>query len=198
MRDLRIILKARDYALVHAWQVAFRGASNVEASQGSIMLEHADAIVSPANSFGYMDGGIDLVYSQHFGWNLEKALRQHLIAQYDGELPVGQAVIIATGRDDVRFLVSAPTMRVPMNVSASTNAYLAFRAALVAIRNHNAAGRERIASVLCPGLGTGEGRMPPERCARQMRSAYDAIVGGKIETMGGLARAVEGHIQLVS
>lgn len=26
--------------------------------------------VSPANSFGFMDGGIDMVYSLHFGWDL--------------------------------------------------------------------------------------------------------------------------------
>lgn len=26
--------------------------------------------VSPANSFGFMDGGIDMVYSRHFGWQM--------------------------------------------------------------------------------------------------------------------------------
>lgn len=26
--------------------------------------------VSPANSFGFMDGGIDLAYSLHFGWQM--------------------------------------------------------------------------------------------------------------------------------
>lgn len=26
--------------------------------------------VSPANSFGFMDGGIDMAYSLHFGWQL--------------------------------------------------------------------------------------------------------------------------------
>ena len=30
----------------------------------------ADAIVSPANSFGFMDGGIDYAYSDHFGWHM--------------------------------------------------------------------------------------------------------------------------------
>ena len=30
----------------------------------------ADAIVSPANSFGFMDGGIDMVYSKRFGWQM--------------------------------------------------------------------------------------------------------------------------------
>ena len=26
--------------------------------------------VSPANSFGFMDGGIDMAYSLHFGWQM--------------------------------------------------------------------------------------------------------------------------------
>ena len=26
--------------------------------------------VSPANSFGFMDGGIDAAYSRHFGWQM--------------------------------------------------------------------------------------------------------------------------------
>ncbi len=33
-----------------------------------------DAVVSPANSFGFMDGGIDLIYSHRFGTNLGYAL----------------------------------------------------------------------------------------------------------------------------
>lgn len=197
IRSLRIRLKARDYGLVDAWRVAFEGVAEVDVSQGTILAEQADAIVSPANSFGYMDGGLDLAYSQHFGWDLEKRLRSRLLADYDGELPVGNAVVVPTLRDDVPFLISAPTMRVPMNVSETTNAYLAFRAVLVAVREHNKTAERRIASVLCPGLGTGEGRMPFDRCARQMRMAYEAIVQGRLETMGGLAGAVRNHIELV-
>lgn len=49
----------------------------------------------------------------------------------------------------------------------------------------------------CPGLGTGEGRMPPERCARQMRRAYDVVIEGKLVLKGGLAGAVRDHIALL-
>ena len=35
--------------------------------QGSILEVSTDALVSPANSFGYMDGGLDLLLSEHFG-----------------------------------------------------------------------------------------------------------------------------------
>ena len=45
---------------------------NTQISEGDIFEggPEADAIVSPANSFGFMDGGIDMVYSRHFGWQM--------------------------------------------------------------------------------------------------------------------------------
>jgi len=47
---------------------------------------------------------------------------------------VGQAVIIETRdpKETIRYLVSAPTMRIPSDVSNSVNAFLAFRATLLA------------------------------------------------------------------
>ena len=45
---------------------------HMKVSQGDIFngAPVADAIVSPANSFGFMDGGIDYCYSEHFGWQM--------------------------------------------------------------------------------------------------------------------------------
>ncbi len=67
------------------------------------------ALVSPANSFGYMDGGIDLAYTERFGWDLQDRLRGMLSGRHFGELPVGQAVILETLDREYPFLVSAPT-----------------------------------------------------------------------------------------
>jgi O-acetyl-ADP-ribose deacetylase (regulator of RNase III) len=197
MREVRLILRALSYEMVYAWQRHFAGEASVSCEQGDIFGRTADAIVSPANGFGYMDGGIDLVYSQRLGWQVEARVRARLLAEHDGELPVGQALIVETGREELPLLISAPTMRVPMDVSSTAHAFLAFRAALRAVREHNRSQPRRIESVLCPGLCTGEGRMPYDRAARQMRAAYDVVVLGKVETKGGLARAVEGHIALV-
>jgi len=191
-------LVALDEALAYEWRAIFKGVEDVSVSTGNILRHSADAIVSPANSFGYMDGGIDLVYSQHFGWDLEKRLRTVLIEQHDGELPVGQGVIVETANDAIPWLVSAPTMRVPMRIDETVNAFLAFRAVLRAVRDFNRAHLDSpIRTVLCPGLGTGEGRMPYNRCAWQMYCAYAAIERGRIETMGGLAGAVRSHISLL-
>lgn len=173
-------LRDRNSALVQAWQRNFSDVEQVTVSQGDIFDVKADAIVSPANSFGFMDGGIDLVYTERFGMGLEASLRRLLQERHGGELPVGSAVLVQTGASGIRWMVSAPTMRVPGPVPNTLNAYLALRAALRAVVSHNAdTDRTPIASVLCPGLASAIGGMPPERCARQMRVAYDVALGGR-------------------
>lgn len=171
-----ILLRDLNPQVVSAWQAEFADEPFVEVSCGHIFDLQADAIVSPANSFGYMDGGIDLVYSQLFGFQLENRLQSLLQEKFFGELPVGQAVILPTQHGAIPFLVSAPTMRVPSSIERSLNVYLAFRAALIAVLDHNARPGHAIHTLLVPGLGTGVGEMPPERAARQMRAAYDAVV----------------------
>jgi len=166
--------------VVDAWRKHFNGVDGVRISQGDIFERTADAIVSPANSFGYMDGGIDLVYIRRFGWELQSRLQLHLKEQHDGELPVGHATIIETFDAKIPYLVSAPTMRVPMNVSNSLNAYLAFRAAIRAVKQHNSESRKPIRSVLCPGLCTAIGRMPADLAAKQMAAAYNVCVLGQM------------------
>ena len=161
--------------LVDAWKLAFADAPDVQVSLGDIFAHKADAILSPANSFGHMDGGIDLLYSRYFGWELQTSLQEALSQQYYGELPVGQAIVLATGHAQIPFLVSAPTMRIPTRIDETVNVYLAFRAALMALLAYNDGTDDAIQSLLVPGLGTGVGAMPPTRAARQMRLAYDSI-----------------------
>jgi O-acetyl-ADP-ribose deacetylase (regulator of RNase III) len=165
-------LRDINLAVVASWSECFADAPDVTVSHGDIFAEPADAIVSPANSFGFMDGGIDLAYSLRFGWDLQKRLQTLLHDEHDGELPVGQAVIVPTHDRSFPWLISAPTMRVPMDVSGTVNAFLAFRAVIRAVRAHNRSGAGSIQAVLCPGLGTAVGRMKPEHCAKQMYAAY--------------------------
>lgn len=199
LRDLRIHLRDRSPEVVAAWQTAFDGARDVDISQGDIFAPdapRADAIVSPANSFGYMDGGIDGAYAQHFGDDLPQRLRVVIRAAWDGELPVGCAVIIETGSTDIPLLVSAPTMRVPGDVSATVNAYLAFRAALIAVREANRRRPGMIRSLLCPGLCTFYGKMSPEKSARQMRFAYRLIADGDAGLLDQPGKVIRSHQDL--
>lgn len=186
-----------------AWRTAFADVPEVEVHHGDLIAvartpDRCDALVSPANSFGYMDGGIDLVYTQALGWDMEKRLRALLLAEHDGELPVGQAVVVETGHQHPRWLISAPTMRVPMRVDTRAHAHLAFRAVLRCIKRHNASGTDHpIRRVICPGLGTGVGLLSPDLCALQMRHAWSVVIEGKTHRLGGLAAAVRQHMVLV-
>jgi hypothetical protein len=65
--NIKLCLRDRNTTLVNAWEKEFDGYHDVEISCGNIFDIKADAIISPANSFGFMDGGIDLVYSEHYG-----------------------------------------------------------------------------------------------------------------------------------
>ncbi|MBL9005170.1 MAG: macro domain-containing protein [Myxococcales bacterium] len=184
--------------LIEAWRTCFGREENIDVSCGDIFEHRADAIVSPANSFGFMDGGIDLVYSRRFGWDLQARLQRLLQTEHDGELPVGQAVILETLDSEIPFLISAPTMRVPMNVADTVNAYLAFRAVLRTVKQHNRTAAQPIRSVLCPGLGTAVGRMPPKRCARQMAAAYFCAEKGQTPVLPALGMAVDLHFRLLA
>lgn len=200
---MRLVLAATDAALADAWREECGSLPNVSLHRGSILDLDVDALISPANSFGFMDGGIDGVYRRHFGGHIQERLQALIRAQHDGELPVGQAEIIATDHPRLRFLISAPTMRVPMNVAGTAHPYLAARAVFRLVKQGVFApgsGGEghvssRVSSVAMPGLGTGVGGVAARACARQVRLAYEQIVLGRVPRHPSLADALTAHLQ---
>jgi O-acetyl-ADP-ribose deacetylase (regulator of RNase III) len=133
-------------------------------------------MVSPANSFGIMDGGLDLAIRDQLGAGIQGAVQRAILDLHHGEIPVGSAEVVETAHARWPFLIVAPTMRVPEGIGHTVNAYIAFRAVLLAIVRHNRANAAApIQSVVVPGLGTGVGGMDPRRCAAQMRLALDQV-----------------------
>jgi O-acetyl-ADP-ribose deacetylase (regulator of RNase III) len=191
--EIKIYLRDRNSDIVNAWKSEFNGYKNIDISCGNILDCEADAIISPANSFGFMDGGIDLIYSEYFGEDLQKRLQNLIRNKYHGEIPVGMAAIIETGHDVIKYLISAPTMRVPANVSSMVNTYLAFRASLIEVLKFNENNKNKISSILCPGLGTSAGKMAPKNCAVQMKHAYDSIIENKVPFPKSLYEACYAH-----
>lgn len=165
-----IILCDMQPALVRAWEQAFAPFPEVVIEQGDLLEVEADAYVSPANSYGIMDGGIDLALSTRFP-RIEKRV-QEAIAGVDILLPVGQALVVETEDGYVSYLVCAPTMEVPSHVGHTNNAFRAMLALLKAVEKFNAANEEPITSVGIPGLCTGVGGMEPAVAAQQMALAY--------------------------
>jgi O-acetyl-ADP-ribose deacetylase (regulator of RNase III) len=168
--------------LAEAWKKVFDGIKNVEVHNASIFDFPSDAIVSPANSFGYMNGGIDFSISKNLGWHIEKKVQEKIRNDFFGELLVGQALIVETEHKDFPYLVSAPTMRTPMTITRSPNVYLAMKAILILLRYgkiNNELVSNKIKSIAIPGLGTGVGNVAPIVCARQMRIAWEDVMNNK-------------------
>ncbi len=107
----------------------------VEVIEGDILALDVDAVVSPANSFGFMDGGIDKYYLEYFGRELQTRVRDQIAKYHDGEMLVGKADIVETHHLRIPYLIVAPTMRVPMKLVDSVNPYLAARAILLMVRD---------------------------------------------------------------
>jgi len=162
--------------LCDMWKQVFSSYPEVEVLQGDYFQQSADAIVSPANSFGIMDGGLDLAIRNELGFQIETDIQEVILNKYHGEMPIGSAEIINTNHGKWSYMIAAPTMRVPENIAFTLNAYIAFRAILIAINNFNESKPNRpIKSLVCSGLGTGIGSMEPVKCATQMRAAYKLI-----------------------
>ena len=162
--------------LCDKWRQVFSSYPEVEVLTGDYFQQSADAIVSPANSFGIMDGGLDLAIRNELGFQIETDIQEVILNKYHGEMPIGSAEIINTNHDKWSYMIAAPTMRIPENTAFTLNAYIAFRAILIAINSFNESKPKRsIKSLVCSGLGTGIGAMEPVKCAAQMRAAYKLI-----------------------
>lgn len=131
--------------------------------------------VSPANSFLIMDGGIDLMYMAMFQ-NINKDIKKRLEDPNLPEdeirgkyLPIGSAIITKELKDNNSniikdcFLISAPTMFLPGDVSDTENAYLAMKAILKLWPKEG--------TLILPLLCHGYGKMPVEKILFQINKA---------------------------
>ena len=75
-------------------------------------------IVSPANSLGFMDGGIDMIYMEMFP-GIQKTVQDEIskfnITTALGRkvLPIGSNIIVKTNNTQTPYLCCCPTMFLP-------------------------------------------------------------------------------------
>jgi len=139
-----------------------------------------NCIVSPANSFGQMDGGIDAVLSYMLQKDYDsdyigRKVRKVIADEYYGEQPIGTCILIPTENEKFPFLAHAPTMTTPENVVGTLNAYYAFKAVLTSVANHNKKSKHKITSILTTTFCTGCGEMDLETSLKQMLYAYEVV-----------------------
>lgn len=189
----KLIVSAVNEELHAEFVKAFEGFPEVEVVFSRFEDTNFDCVVSAANGFGLMDGGVDQCITDYFGVQMMHRVQQKIIQDYAGEQPVGTSMIVpgmtsemlgtADRFDRMKYVAHTPTMRVPRDVSGSENAYQAMKAALLAVKQHNhlvdLAGpggvigyrMDRINSLVTPGLATLTGRIPYDKAAKQMALA---------------------------
>lgn len=190
---MNYLLIDKNPRIVEAWREAFLEFDNISILEGDITTVDCDAIVSPANSFGFMDGGVDYAISVRLGWDLHLRLQKEIKALPEGELLVGRSLILETGDAKIPYLISAPTMRVPMsfNIQTSVNAYLAMKAVLIAAKQH-----PNINSITVPSFCTGVGRMQAIIAAQQMAQAFREIELGEKPIIDNFVDAQKAHFKI--
>lgn len=163
-------------ALCESWEYYFKDylGGAVEVHNKSFKDVQYDAIVSPGNSFGFMDGGLDGLIEQHYPDTSTTFGAQRLVNKYMdriGECNVGSAFSVTLDDANMTILIYAPTMRIPMDIRNTDNVYVSTLAALQEISKYPTKYKN-VGSVLLPGMGTGAGRVPPMEAARQMFLAF--------------------------
>jgi O-acetyl-ADP-ribose deacetylase (regulator of RNase III) len=158
----------------------------VEVSQCDVRSVPRDGTVyvSPANSLGFMDGGIDAVYTEMFP-GVQRAVQRrirelgHRTALGRYYLSVGSALLVPCQGPSA--LITAPTMFLPHDVSGTRNAYYALVAALSLFLKHARLTREPWKTLVCPAMCCGYGKMSHNEAADQMCDALlDVLVKGNV------------------
>jgi len=169
--ELEIILFDIDVKMTECWRKDFAGVENVyiENMEFSKLMKSGkysiDMVVSAANSFGIMDGALDLAYRNYYGMNLQEEVQKKIYELYLGEQPVGSSMVVDIPDHNGVKLCHTPTMRIPQPVDPRI-VYTAMRSSLVA------AYKEKAQVVLVPAFAHLTGMVKAEIVSNLMFRAY--------------------------
>lgn len=176
-----LVLCATSQRLATAWSaVTDTMGPRVRLYSGPILHVDAAAVVSPANSYGWMRDGVDAIYTDTFP-EIEQRVRSAVLAYHGGEMPVGEALAVPTGAARPQWLISAPVLREQDDQlrPETVQPYLAARAVFLLWRDgtldNNQAARHAIDTIAMPGLGTELAGLDPEVCAHQVATAWQEV-----------------------
>jgi O-acetyl-ADP-ribose deacetylase len=141
----------------------------LETKIGSITTIQADAIVNPANSFGYMGGGVALAIKIVGGQAIEDEAISHAPIQ------IGEACLTTSGDLVSKSVIHAPTMHNPAERTDAHKVKCAIEAALIM------ADSEGMRSIAIPGMGTGVGGIGKKEAAKVMISAIKKMKFQSVE-----------------
>jgi len=150
-----------------------------------------DLVVSPANSYGRLDGGFDHAISKTFSPRddyhaITRAAQLVLYDKWRGFAPPGTCTLVEfpeqTKHNDrgCKWVALCPTMREPENVNWDRGVvYECIWSLLCQVEGHNRRSSEQIQRILMAPLAAGIGKVSKERWAAQtiiaMRHFVDAV-----------------------
>ena len=148
-----------------------------------------DAVVSPANAFGLMDGGYDKAITDYFGKDLMKEVQRKIMFDWHGEQPVGTSMSVPIYNrvfntiygSKICQLIHTPSMRTPEVIKDSRIIYQCMRTTLIE------ALRLKVNSIIIPAFGGLTGRVPCDEIAKMMYLAYKQIYNQPEELNWGYA-----------
>ncbi|KAI6017964.1 hypothetical protein PISMIDRAFT_104116 [Pisolithus microcarpus 441] len=151
-----------------------------------------DCVVSPANSYGIMDGGFDYYLSVAFSprkdvYALTRLVQAAIRDRYYGFAPPGSCILVPglwPNDFSCKVIAVCPTMRYPEELKWHKDiVYNTMWSLLVQLEtwNKNADDEKKIKKVLMTGLGTGVGKISPAVCARQMALAVKHFLHARSE-----------------
>lgn len=128
-------------------------------------LDDVDCYVSPANSYGLMDGGYDKALTMLFGVELQRRVQDYIINNLYGEQQVGSSIIVDIPGEEKK-LIHTPTMRVPARIKDPEVVYTSMRSTLLCALKNN------VKKIVIPAFGGATGRLAPDVIAEEMFKAY--------------------------
>lgn len=135
---------------------------------GDLTKIKCDAIVNPANSFGFMGGGVAGAIKRMGGTQIENE------AISKAPIPVGSAVFTTGGNLPCSYVIHAPTMEQPAMRIDIENVKIATLAALqLGVELH-------LNSIAIPGMGTGVGGVPTSEAAKaivEIAKSFEKKIG---------------------
>ena len=170
---LKIYLLDYNLEMVEAWKKEFEDYQEIIIIHDDFkhfMDEYdIECIVSPANSYGIMDGGYDLAITNYFGDSLQKEVQKYTRHHFYGEQPLGTSFIIDIPHSDKK-LIHTPTMQIPKPIKDDFIIYQCMRVTLMEALNNN------IKSIVIPAFGGNCGKIPFDVIAKKMKNAYLQVI----------------------
>jgi len=184
MNEMNIKFISLNNEWVDSIKEHFKNVPLISAEKGDIKTIPTEnhCFVSPANSLGFMDGGIDLVLSREIMPGIDRKVKKRIqdldIISSMGRpyLPIGS--VISVSYDVNTFLIVTPTMFLPHDVRGTQNAYWSFYAALK-MWHKLCTQKNKKYNLVVTSHCCGVGKMSGKESAEQMKRAYDDFIHRK-------------------